>query len=158
MPITQGASLWYNKAIKNLSNGVIDLDSHNFKIALLTSGYTFDAVNHEFYDVHITNELATGNGYTSGGQQLANVTWTLQTDRQRFAFDNPTWTIIGTGITTRSWVIFDDTPATSKPLLMFGYHNYNGGSPQDVSPTPGNTFTVLLGTEGLFYARFTNSV
>src|SRR3954462_7564925 len=51
----------------------IDWLSDTIKIALVTNTYTPNTGTHDFFD-DITNELASGNGYTTGGETLASKT------------------------------------------------------------------------------------
>jgi hypothetical protein len=147
MATTAASFNFYTNFKKNIGNGVIDLDTHTFKLALCTSSYTPNASTHEFYDVSITNELTTANGYTVGGVALGSVTWTLSGGNFVFDSDDPTWTASGTGITARYWILYDDTPVSSKPLVAYGYLD---NTPADVTASAGNTLEYIVPATGWF--------
>lgn len=66
----------YNNCKIDLLKGLLDLfTASNLKVALCTSSYT-PALTHHYFS-EITNEVANGNGYASGGAVLANVTIAL---------------------------------------------------------------------------------
>ncbi|WP_020160511.1 hypothetical protein [Methylobacter marinus] len=158
MAITAAPFTWYDKAPKNQS--IPDLLTDDIKVALCTSAYVPDAALHEFFDVSVTNELATANGYTAGG--IALTTKTLEAGANpgewEFHSDNPTWTASGAGLTARLFVLYNNTPASNKPLIGYGYLNYNSGTPQDVTVSAGYDLSILIGASGWFYTQKVNGV
>ena len=72
-----GNRTFTNGARTSLLNGTFDLDSDSFKIALFTSSSNIGAASTTYAGV--TNEVANGNGYTTGG---AAVTGSLQEQQQ----------------------------------------------------------------------------
>lgn len=95
-----------------LGDGTLDMDNDNFKIALMDSGHTFNAANTAWANVS-ANEIANGNGYTSGGVLVANVIWAQTSGVIKFAFDNPSWTASGGSIANvTDAVLYDDTHAS----------------------------------------------
>jgi len=66
------ANLMYNAFPEHLAKGDIDLDTHTLYGALLTSSYTPTATHEAYSD--LTNEVANGNGYATGGKALTSVT------------------------------------------------------------------------------------
>ena len=114
-----GNWIFYNSAREYLADGTIDLDSHTFKIALLTNTYTPSASHSTYAD--LTNQLSTANGYTSGGATLASVTWTHSGTTATFDCADPSWTASGGSIGPfRIAVIYDDTPTSpADPLLCY---------------------------------------
>lgn len=131
-----GTFTLYDSVAELIGDGSIDLDNDTFKIALVTSGYTFSAAHDEYAD--ITNELTTANGYTSGGGTLANVTWTRTNGVATFDSDNFVWTASAAGITARRAIIYDDTSAGKKLIGTYLLDD----TPADMTATAGNTFTV----------------
>jgi hypothetical protein len=69
------ASLIFNSFREYVADGTIDLDNDTFKLMLLADTYTPNAAHAVPSDVS-SHELANGNGYTTGGATLTNVTWT----------------------------------------------------------------------------------
>lgn len=69
---------WYRTAQASLFGKSSDLDSDDLRVTLHTSGYTPDLDTHDFV-ADLTNELATGGGYTAGGLAVAakSITTTL---------------------------------------------------------------------------------
>jgi len=107
----------YNQFLEQLGDGTLDMDTHTFKAALMTSGFVFTAANTVWADVS-ANELANGFGYTTGGLALTNVTWSQTAGKVTFDFDDPTWTATGGSLTAvTDLVIYDDT-ATGDPLMF----------------------------------------
>jgi hypothetical protein len=134
--MTAGTFTLYDGVSEYIGDGTIDLDSDSFKIALLGSGYTPSGAHDVYSDVS-ANEIENGNGYTTGGAALANVTWTRSTNVTKFDSDDQVWTASGGSITARYAVIYDTT-ASSK---LIGYMLLDT-TPADVTATDGNTLTV----------------
>lgn len=132
--MTAGTFTMYNNVAKYLGDGTIDLDSHTFNITLHTSTYVPDGADDVYADA--TNELATANGYTSGGAALTGVAWTVAAGVAKFDSDDQVWTASGGSITARYAVIRD---VTANKLL--GYMVLDD-TPADLTATDGNTLTV----------------
>lgn len=64
------ASQIYNSAIEDLVRGAIDFDTDTFKAMLVLDTYTPDVDAHAKRS-DVTNEVANGNGYTTGGTVVA---------------------------------------------------------------------------------------
>lgn len=79
-----------NSLRKYLGDGTIDWDSDTIKCMMLTSGYTLNAAHSILADVS-ANEVAAGNGYTTGGVTLANKSVTLAGVVAKYTADPATW-------------------------------------------------------------------
>ena len=67
---------WFRSAFGKLANKEIDLDSDQLAVTLHTSSYVPDLNGHQYVS-SLSNELATGNGYTAGGVTLTAVTFNM---------------------------------------------------------------------------------
>lgn len=91
------------------------------------------------------SELSTANGYTSGGQSIANV-GTASTGTLTVAGTDVTWTASGGSIGPFQYVIlYNDTP-TSPADPLIGWWDY--GSP--LTLTTGQALTVDITASGVF--------
>jgi hypothetical protein len=96
----------------------IDWLSDTIKFLLVTSSYTFSAA-HDFLD-DMTNELASGNGYTTGGETLASKT--LQAGVADAA--DILWSFSASK-TFAGGILYKDTgSAATSPLIL--YVDYGG--------------------------------
>jgi hypothetical protein len=148
MSTVTGSFRWYDSGIEKILASPAALTADDIKIALLTSSYTPN-VDHVYYDVSITNEVANANGYTTGGQSLTNKTLTYDASGVgKFSSDNTLWTVTSGSIVSRYWIMYNNTPSSNKPLFCYGHCNYNSGTPLDLTATI--TFGILLGVNGWF--------
>lgn len=110
----------YTHAHKILANQG-DWNSNTIKLALVTSSYTFSAAHTLWADAS-ANEVATGNGYTTGGATMTctasdtgldsvDVTWTSLTKTFRGAVMYIEGTIETLTNPVLEYILFDDTPA-----------------------------------------------
>ena len=92
-----------------------------------------------------TTDLATGNGYTAGGNAATTTTATQTGGTYKLVLASPTaWTATGAGFTFRYAILWNST--TSTPVAYWDY-----GSSQVVAA--GETVTVTLDpTNGVFQA------
>lgn len=143
-------SAWkiYDKFKEYMGDGTIDLDSHTFKMALFLSASNCETLSLDEYG-DLTNEVATGNGYTQGGVTLGSVTWTEVNGVVTFDFADPSWVAAGGSITARHGLVYDDTPSGSPAKPLVGYTTLDA-TPRDVTVTDGNTLTVVISPQGLF--------
>ena len=141
-----GAWTVFNIAKKKIGDGTLDLDTHTFQMILTTSAQaladTFAGTSTDARYADLTNEVANGNGYTTGGKTLT-CTWTRSTGTITFDCDDQAWT--SSTITARYAVIYDDT-ATNKDLVCFCLLD---SAPADVSTVSG-TLTVTIHASGVF--------
>lgn len=121
----------------------IDYLNDTIVCTLHTSLYTPDQDAHRHVS-DLTNEVAAGGGYTTGGVNLASKTLTYTAGTNTITFDaaDPSWA--SSTITARTAVFSDRTPATAatQPLLCYQQ------SDADISSTSG-TFTVQINASGL---------
>lgn len=130
----------YGLFAKSLANKEVDLDSDTLKAMLCTATYVPNQDTHQ-YKSSVTNEI-TGTGYTAGGKTLTNVTvaYNPSTNALVLDADDPVWadSTLSAGVV----VIYDDTPATNKPLIAYGVFS------ETVSSTAA-PFTVQLPATGI---------
>ncbi len=129
----------YTAAIESMLEGM-NLGSDSWKVALSN---TLNLADTTFTPG--TTDLATGNGYTAGGN-TCSVTSSSQTGgTYKLVLANPAvWTATGAGFTFRYAILWNAT--TNQPVGAWDY-----GSSQAVAA--GETVTVTLdGTNGVFQA------
>lgn len=96
--------------------GLHDLDSDTIKIALYTSSASLSAATTTYTT---SNEVASGNGYTTGGETLANASVIVNSTSGCFDADDPTWS--SATFTARGALIYNDTESDlAIAVLDFG--------------------------------------
>jgi hypothetical protein len=129
----------YTAAIEPLLEG-INAGTDAWKVALAS---TVNAADTTF--TAGTTDLATGGGYTAGGNATSTTTATQTAGTYKLVLASPSvWTATGAGFTFRYAILWDST--TSTPVAYWDY-----GSSQAVAA--GETVTVTLdATNGVFQA------
>ena len=140
----------YGKLPANMAGGEtggesskIDWISDAIKVALFTASYTPAQDTDELYSA-LTNEVASGNGYTTGGNACANptVVYTAGSNLVTFDADNPaTWTCATAAWSFRYCVLYDSTSS-----VLVGYCDYG----TTLTLNPGDTFTFSFSASGAF--------
>ena len=96
--------------------GLHDLDTDTIKIALYTSSATLNATTTAYTT---SNEVANGNGYTTGGVTLASASVITNSTSGCFDSNNPEWT--SASFTARGALIYNDTESDlAIAVLDFG--------------------------------------
>lgn len=132
---------WYGQVMLKAFNKEIDFDTDVIKVMLCTSAYVPDQDTHVYKDVSVTNEVV-GTGYTAGGATLASKTINYTAATNIIALDAADVTWAASTITARYAVIYDDSPASNKPLLA--YVDFGA----DQSSNNGN-FTITWDANGI---------
>jgi hypothetical protein len=141
----------YEYAKEYLADGTHDLDdTTNWKMALFlsTSNAETLSVGTGVYG-DLTNEVANGLGYLTGGVALTSVIWTHSGGTVTFDCDNAVWTASGGSIVARTAVIYRNATVNSivKPLLCVSLLDT---APANVTATDTNTLTVAINASGVF--------
>lgn len=136
MPVS---SYWYGKSLEGQYSTTaarrVDWTTDTIKVALCTSSYTPNQDTHTYYS-DLTNEVANGNGYTTGGVTLGtkSVNYAASGNILSLRAAASTWT--SATFTCRYAVVYKDTGSgATSPLL--GYVDFGG----DETVTSG-TFTI----------------
>lgn len=139
------ATKWklYDTAKLKIGQGIIDLDGHTFKCALFLSTSNCDDLTHDEL-ADLTNQVANGCGYTTGGTTLAGVTLTNTSGTIKFTCNPITWTAAVCPITARYAVIYDDTVA-GDPLLCICRLSIG-----DVTATDTQVLEITIASSGVF--------
>jgi hypothetical protein len=143
------ASAWkfYDVARQRLADGSYDLDNHSFKIALFTASSDCadtSIANQNYSD--LTNEVANGNGYATGGVALS-ATWTRSGSTVTFdCAPDPSWTASGSGFAARHAVIYNDSHAQDGLLCTALLDT----TPADVTVNASGTLTIEMAASGIF--------
>lgn len=119
---------WYGKGLEGqygtTSARRVDWVTDTIKVALTTSSYTPNQDTHDFYD-DISNEVANGNGYTTGGATLGtkSVNYDASTNVLSLRAATSSWT--SASFTARYAVIYKDT-GTGSTSPVLGYVDFGG--------------------------------
>lgn len=129
------ASVVYNSAIDDLARGAIDFDTDTFKAMLVLAAYTPDVDAHTKRS-NVTNEVANGNGYTTGGTVVAvTVTKDNANNRVDVAFADHNYP--SSSFTARGAVIYKSRGGASSADELVAYVDFGA----DITATNG-TFSV----------------
>lgn len=111
--------------LKSLANKEIDMDSDTFKLALFSNALTINQDTHQYFDAapYTSNQIPNGSGYTTGGVTISpgSLTYDSATNRLYFDYSDGVWnpiTIASPG--ARYAILYDSTPASNKPLVLYG--------------------------------------
>jgi len=119
---------------------IIDLNNTGkVMLALVTSSYTFSAAHTVWGDVS-ANEVATGDGYTTGGVALAS----LSVNSTRFDSADPSWTGLTKVFRYGVLYINETVNGIVKPLI--GCILFDT-TPANITMT-GGTFTCQVDSDG----------
>ena len=123
----------FNSFVEALAEKVHNLGSDTLKVVLTNSAPV--ATNTQLSDI---TQIASGNGYTTGGTQATQVSSAQTSGTYKLVLNDVTFTASGGSIATfRYVVLYNDTPTSpSKPLI--GWYDYG----TTLSITSGNSFTV----------------
>jgi len=134
------ADITYNRFRYNLMKKLLNLDAagDTIKVQLHTSSYTPNKDHNT--TANLTNEVASGNGYATGGATLANqaISQVDASDVAKFDADDVTWS--ASTITAR-YAVLVDTTASNALICCFDF-----GS--DQSSSSGN-FTLAFNASGI---------
>ena len=133
------ASLVYNSFMRDIATGQVDCDTDTFKMLLVTSTYTASKSHAKRSD--ITNEVAAGGGYTTGGNACAltvAATDNVNNDVE-ISFSVTSWT--SATITARAGVIYKSRGGASSADELVGYVDFLS----NITSTNG-TFAVTVST------------
>jgi hypothetical protein len=116
----------------NLGKAEFNFSSDTLKIMLTDTGPS--ASSNALYSDISGNEIANGNGYTTGGSSIASVGWSQSGGTSTLSGNAVVWTASGGAIAQfRYCVAYDSTTG-----YLIGYWDYGS----EVNITSGNTFTI----------------
>lgn len=141
----------YDSFLEFMGDNTIDMDGDTFKVALYTSASNAATITNGD-KAALTNEVANANGYTTGGNTLASVTWSQTSGTVTFDSADTVWTASGGSIVSHFAVIYSDTSITDK-LVAFSLLD---NTPGDITVTDGNTLTIQMNASGIFTGSATN--
>lgn len=145
--MSAGAWTFYNKAKKHLMDGIIDLDTSTFRMALFTSASNAATVTLSS-KASVSNEVTNGNGYLTSGKVITGVVWSVGASASEYRFDSTAviWTATAGDIANVKYaVIFQHGSAGVRKVLC-----YSQLSTSQFTVTSGNTLTITPSTNGYF--------
>ncbi len=143
------ASAWLiHDAIKEYwGNKVADMDTDTFNCSLSTTANATAHTAASNARTDVTNQVANGSGYTTGGVALTGVVWSRSSGTVTWDSNDPSWTASGGTITARYAYITDETVAApvADPIVVSS--DLDAAS---ISVTTGNTLTIQMNASGIF--------
>lgn len=143
-----GSWTLYNLAKKKIGNTTINLAGTAFKLTLHTSASNANTATLGVYN-SVTNEVANGNGYATGGASLANEVWTVGASAGQYKFDcdDVVYTATGGSIANIKFgVIYVSAAATANRHLVCRSQL----TTTQFTLSTGNTLTIQMATTGVF--------
>ena len=136
----------YNEFRLDVMEGVHNLETDTIKIQLHTTTHT-PAVEADAVKADLDNEVANGNGYTTGGAAITNPQVTHSTTTATFDDDgtNVSWTGSSSGFTCRYAIMHNDTPTSpADPLIC-----YSDLDASSITVNSGDTLTIQFNASGI---------
>jgi hypothetical protein len=133
----------FNNFVQNLGLKTILLTTDTFKVMLTNTAPV--ATNSVYADIS-ANELASGNGYTTGGAAVTGTGYTNATGTSSFSASATTFTSVTGNMGPFRYVVYYDSTDTNKSLCGF----YDYGSSITLNGAAGETFIVTPAGSVLF--------
>ena len=131
----------YNHTARLFADGTANSGA-TFQVILCTAA-TFDATDEALGDVTYT-EVANGDGYTTGGETLANVTVsTVTTNDASFDADDVSWTASGGPIAADYAILYLADGIDDPPLAFIDFDGTE-------SAGDGTDFLLVWNASGIF--------
>lgn len=151
--MASGAFIFPDKAKLNMFSATDLLNPANsFKITLHTSAWVPANSTDEVY-ADLTNELATGFGYTNGGLALTGVALTQTAGVVKFTSAAAVWTASGGSIPVWRRAVVRAVGTLNGKVDPIVGHFLGDSTPADVpATTSGNTLTITPNASGIMSA------
>lgn len=120
-----------------------------YKAALLTSGWTPNMATQSLWGDISANEVANGNGYTTGGNTCTGVAVSQTGGVGKWTGTVPGWTASGAGFTARYLAIYAVGTFNGHLNPLLGYFILDS-APADVATAAGNTLAINTPANGFF--------
>lgn len=150
-----GAFVFPYKAKLNFfsATNLLAANTSNFKLALVASTWTPAPSTDEVWADVSANQIANGNGYTTGGGSLTGVTLNQTSGVVKFTASAFVWTASGGSIPAwRYGVVYYNGTLNGKSSPLVGYF-LGDSTPADVPATSDtNTLTVTPHANGILSA------
>lgn len=127
------ASANFSNLTRHLAKGDIDFDVNTFKVLLVTALPSEANLDSWVFRSDIANEVANGNGYTTGGKD-ATLTWTLNTTAHTLTITVPQLVWTTSTFTARYLVCRKARGGLASADELAFYLDFGA----DVSPTAGS--------------------
>lgn len=135
----------YNHTRKLIAEQGVDLN--NLKVLLMDDA-TFDATDTAVSE--LAGSEVSGNGWTAGGEAIANVTiTTVDTNGAKIDGDDITVTATGGSISASAGVVIDDTNVDAEVLVMFRFLNDAGTAVEARTADQDTDFKFTFSTDGI---------
>lgn len=130
-----------------VGDGTINLSADTFKATLHNSSEVLSASGQTVY-ADLSHELATANGYTSGGLALSGITWTRSGSLVTWDATDAQWTASGGSIVHRYLVVRKVGTANgiTDPLVFFILADV---TPADVTTPDGQVLSYIWHSSGI---------
>lgn len=137
---------WFGLGLLDILEAPRDLEAVTLKLALATASYTPNRDTDDFRNDFTTNEVANGNGYTTGGVTLTSVatSYDSASDQVRLDFDDVSWTFTAS-TTWRYGIVYIDTAGADSTDPVVGLLTWD--SNQSVS----TQYSLTIDSAGLLY-------
>ena len=120
----------------------VDLKDDTLKIALFTSSATITRDTTTY--TGLGNEVASGNGYTTGGQTLANVTIAKDTANEYVWADADDVVWNNATFSARYALLYDDTVSAKTALAYYDFGADQSPSASRLTIQPGSSSTTAF--------------
>lgn len=142
MAITTAISKTFKQ---ELLGGIHDLDTDTIKVALIkeTPTGTYDNTTANYSDVTGNSDEATGTGYTAGGQDLDNITISLDGTTAIIDIDDETFSTVT--VSADGCIIYNSSQG-NKAIAVFDFGGTKSSTNGDftiVFPTPDASNAIL---------------
>lgn len=142
MAITTAISKTFKQ---ELLGGIHDLDTDTIKVALIkeTPTGTYDNTTANYSDVTGNSDEATGTGYTAGGQDLNNITISLDGTTAIIDIDDETFSTVT--VSADGCIIYNSSQG-NKAIAVFDFGGTKSSTNGDftiVFPTPDASNAIL---------------
>jgi hypothetical protein len=140
-----GAWVVFNEAKKYIGNATLSLATPK-RITLHTSASNAATATLSIYS-ELTNEVTSGNGYSSSGKSLASITWTVGASASQYAFDaaDVVWTGTGGSIANIKFAVISNVSGGASGKLLCR----STLTSSQFTLSSGNTLTLQMASAGI---------